>query len=545
MTNDLVEGIKNLINNPSTSAREQLRNSLWQEIIDAVKGQRTSRCKISRQTFYLRRHPERPSEPMPDYIEWHGIEKDFAEALEELYSELLSKVETVCAKLSVSFPQELEGTEEVSSHDHCIAFEVPVADLLGNSILKEKEKNILKALTGDKTSRKNWIRSTLGIILTNKVFEEQIRSYKSKERYASANIRRAFHAQKFANIEAIHEFVKGSLNHEVCEMLFTDFKSDPCAVACWALFNASSSSDDRVGKWVKDNAGDVIEWVGNNLNISIDETEVTNSINKIKNKLTRFLVTQDLDNVSFVENRHNEDDEDDRSYEDPIHYELAKAFWNNYFSELNQAEKIDWQEEAFFWRPGEEFRGVKLEGNKSNRAIYIAFFYSWLRRCSGATWGEIANEAGVSITAPSRDWKPHPELESPFCQETGIFCPVYFSDGSRRSIGMYDKRIRCYQGKEHDGMEYGRIYRRKRILWSIYSKLLVDADTLDFLEMSDDKNDQWISKDKTHRFCYEIRSAEDLGMDTKWPCSVVYIKSIGVDYAREVNNNKDSNRNSE
>ncbi len=56
-------------------------------------------------------------------------------------------------------------------------------------------------------------------------------------------------------------------------------------------------------------------------------------------------------------------------------------------------ELFSWQKEAFFWRPGEYYQEKKLD---ANRPVYIAFFYSWLRKCSSMTYGDIFKDCETS-----------------------------------------------------------------------------------------------------------------------------------------------------
>lgn len=224
----------------------------------------------------------------------------------------------------------------------------------------------------------------------------------------------------------------------------------------------------------------------------------------------------------------------------------VRLFWKKYYEGLkdenNGLDVIKWQREAFFWRPGKKFHGIKLTGDKSDRAIYVAFFYSWLRRCSRATFAEIALESEVTTPTVSRNWKPHPELGKPFPDPHDdkegrgrlyeIFYPVYFHKDARFSIGMYDPQIRCFKGTyDENGNKYPPILRRKKILWDIYN-LLRDSKKIRYLKINYDSIDS-VSED----FSLEIISNEKIGISSKkgTPFSFVHIKTIEVGNAQNTN----------
>jgi len=226
--------------------------------------------------------------------------------------------------------------------------------------------------------------------------------------------------------------------------------------------------------------------------------------------------------------------------------QAVRLFWKKYYENLKNENSgpdvIKWQMEAFFWQPGKEFHGMKLTGDKSDKAIYIAFFYSWLRRCSHATFAEIAGEAEVAPSNVSRNWKPHPKLKElfpdPHDDKEGrgrlyeIFYPVCFHKDARSSIGMYDQQIRCYKGDyDENGNEYPPILRRKEILWDIYN-MLRDSKKIRYLKINYDSIEK-VSED----FSLEIVSNEKIGISSKkgTPPFFVHIKTIEVGNAQNAN----------
>ena len=69
------------------------------------------------------------------------------------------------------------------------------------------------------------------------------------------------------------------------------------------------------------------------------------------------------------------------------------------------AKLINLQQNAFFWKPRKKFNGADLNVKK---ALYIAFFYRWLRVCSHTKPTEIATELGVNDSRLT-EWKKKAE----------------------------------------------------------------------------------------------------------------------------------------
>ncbi len=137
----MCDNIKDAVNhfNRDRSCMERLKELLFEEIINATKGIPTSHCKIHRryqQNFSLiyREGETDRQDALPDYAEWNQIRKDFSEAILVLHNDLLSKI-------------------------------------------KRRHKKTLNAFAhGNETDRTKWIRRTLGFVLNNKIFADEMKS---------------------------------------------------------------------------------------------------------------------------------------------------------------------------------------------------------------------------------------------------------------------------------------------------------------------------------------------------------------------------------
>lgn len=462
MGNNLREAINGFDSQPSVSNKKQLNYALFLEILDAVKGLKKILCRASDQIFRVgfdNPEDQRGPDAFPDYIDWHGKKKDFSEMLIKLHKDLMKKI---CNK----------GHR---SHD-----------------------KTLLALKGNEQDRKMWIRSTLGFICNNKLFEEEIKSYKNKKKHILQTVAELFknNANNFTNYNDIEGLIKKTFNEDIHQTLKTEFSS--AEIACWALLNAFDSVED-VSRWIKGKFG----------KDSINENDIPHYKKRIEEQILRYLPkSQEPKFVPVPEDLGDDEDSE----------------WSTMESDMERL--IDWQKEAFFWIPDKPFRGESLEGRGADRAVYIAFFYSWLRRCSYATFEEIAGEAGVSSASTvSRNWKPHLTLERPFPDKAvGVIHPVYFSDSSRSSIGLHDTNIRCYPGP-YDGKKYAQVFGKKEILWNIY-ELLINDNMLDQMMHLYDKIEEVLKK-KGYCFSGEIKYSDDIGLNgKKVPNTILYIKSI-------------------
>ena len=383
----MCDNIKDAVNhfNRDRSCMERLKELLFEEIINATKGMRHSKFQIPYRiatTFkmvykkpILKDKKTDISNDLPYYVEWNDIQKDFSKALLALFYELLSKI-------------------------------------------KNRHKGTLLAFNGDETDRKKWIRRTLGFVLNNEIFADEMKN-----------------------------------------------------------------SENAVVPLTQSRAGGEGEF----------ETDLSDK-------------------------------------------EMAKEFWSDHHSELKDGVDIfKWQREAFFWKPGKTFQGKEL---KAQNGIYIAFFYAWLRRCSHATFSEIAGEVGLN-SSPSRDWKPHTELEKPFPKVIGIIYPVYFSEASLESIGMTgtcQSKYRCHRKSYNDPEKYSPILHRKELLWRLYEFLKLAGSNHDFLKASYGEDPEEIFGDDDLPFSCEIKANDDsdISIHPEKHYLLLYIKSVEVNDAGNV-----------
>lgn len=194
----------------------------------------------------------------------------------------------------------------------------------------------------------------------------------------------------------------------------------------------------------------------------------------------------------------------------------------------NIEDQIKNQNKAFFWIPGKLYKGKILNGEKSDKAVYIAYFYSFLRKNSYATYTDIAREAGgAQVSGPSRDWVPNYELERPFLVSMANFMqPVFFSEESRNIVGLSDRSIRCYQGT-YNNDKYTKIKKKKKILWDIY-ELLCNPDYIhDHIKLAGKNIISDLSTDNNICLELELTTNKDIGLHLKKNCYILlHIKSI-------------------
>jgi len=225
----------------------------------------------------------------------------------------------------------------------------------------------------------------------------------------------------------------------------------------------------------KDNQVEITKWIRSTLALVL--VNYVFKLNKIKE-----------DSIDQQSNDENKESTGPKKPDVEINtdFESAIDISNQYTEDINL------QKKALFWIPGKLFLDKQLEARA--KALYIAFFYTWLRRCSNASFTKIAKEIGVSIQNLNREWKPCAELEQPFLEKKAI-CNVAFSENSIKKLGMKDTDIRCFR-KKNDKKKYLQVRNIKICLWIIYNflrnKALLNAieenwsylTNDDFLEMN-------------------------------------------------------------
>ena len=357
------------------------------------------------------------------------------------------------------------------------------------------------------------------------MFRDENNAYRRKRRNVERKIRDIFQDKSLVDIRALDEVLKNSFSSNIYTTLVNDFEKHH--IACWAMYYASMPIE-KIGAWLRDI-----------LHKDICANDICANRKRVDRKLMPFLIPEySLDDISVPIVKPGCDQES-QYYRNSFEIDVVSEFSRDEL--LGQTcipDVINWQEHAFFWRPGEkDYLGKPLEGDKANRAMYIAFFYTWLRYCSYVTFEEIGLETGVNTSTVTR-WSqsPHDILKMPFpfkffFDESGYY-PVYFSEISRNCIGMNVPQIRCYRGNDYQGATYARIWEIKKILWSIYDLLRNRNDRLDYIETCYDENAGQVFQDKSFCFFYEIRANDDVEkFHKKQPYPVLYIKSVEMNDA--------------
>jgi len=242
------------------------------------------------------------------------------------------------------------------------------------------------------------------------------------------------------------------------------------------------------------------------------------------------LFKKEIQNIRTIQDKTLNIEGDEYLLSDIQRIQNSKEFEiNEYDMEdlIDFKNNIEDQNKAFFWIPGELYKGKILNGEKSGKAVYIAYFYSFLRKNSLANNKAIALEAKVDDRGPSQSWIPHHELERPFKVNMENFMqPVFFSEESRKVVGLYDRKTRCYQGP-YNNDKYTKIKKKKKILWDIY-ELLCNPDYIhDHIKLSGNNIVSDLSTDNNICLELELTTNKDIGLHLKKNFYILlYIKSI-------------------
>lgn len=243
------------------------------------------------------------------------------------------------------------------------------------------------------------------------------------------------------------------------------------------------------------------------------------------------LFKKEIQNIRTIQDKTLNTESDEYLLSDIQRIQDSKEFEiNEYAIEdlIDFKNNFEDQNKAFFWIPGKSYKGKMLNGEKSGIAVYIAYFYSFLRKNSQATNTDIAREAGgVQVSGPSRDWMPNYELERPFLVSMENFMqPVFFSEESRKVVGLYDSPTRCYKGACNN-VKYAKIKKIKKILWDIY-ELLCNPDYIhDHIKLAGNNILSDLSTD--NNICLEVKltTNKDIGLHLKKNFYILlYIESI-------------------
>jgi len=286
-----------------------------------------------------------------------------------------------------------------------------------------------------------WIRSTLGLILINHIFKDEILTIRREHR-AAINRIRMFLENQFDNHLSILKLNKDELLKKLPESTLSNhleqFEVDH--IVYWILYHLERSKN-------------IYTWVETSMYLKqINKKKLQKIINDIKN-IDRIIIPL------FMYKKYNleEDNTPEMDYTSEVTKEELIYF-------------IEAQKEAFFWEPGKTFLKERLI--KVKKALHIAFFYRWMRICSGIKPKNIVNEINVHKSTVSR-WNTAIELElRGYFEESFIFfpLPITFSKEALNGLGMFDYRIRTYRLQRIEETNIKKsIVARKKALWYIYT----------------------------------------------------------------------------
>ena len=467
MGNPFSETLHQYYQNPNQLLFDQIQNYLWDELIEAIKGIKRVTCALTYQRFTFSYNSKGPNfDEIPDSVIWNGEERDFGDALEAIFVDLSRKIQ---------------------------------------------KRTHLEALLKEQIDRCRWIRSTLGLVLTNKVFNHSISRYQSEKR-------------------KIRKFISHAVQQSNGQ--FKQFLADIESLAGPRFVEACEQKLERavIHRW--------FDWqcfeMGNNAGRSLcEDHDQIKVLAQVPKKMATFLMAElnlPLNEIPLEQEAlHLESRtilrQDDR--------QACEHFWakSNMMLREQIESKRENQEHAFFWVPGQPLNEKLPEDVFHLFPVYIGFFYSWLRRCSKATNVAISREIGVSVSAVTRDWKPDDDLgihftETSFNINDGIY-PVVFSNTTLRQLGLKERKIRCYKKRVYKGEDYNEILARKQALWTVY-ELMVNPDLADFIFISvSEKPETGAGFLKKLNLDFEIVSSEEAGLDDNPQNLLIRINSIG------------------
>jgi len=225
--------------------------------------------------------------------------------------------------------------------------------------------------------------------------------------------------------------------------------------------------------------------------------------------------------------------QEDYSETCPVNNLQTQAFINTeFFEERSQINCIESQKNAFFWMPGKPCKN-KIIYNK--KPMTIAYFFRWLRICSGAITEEIAKEVKVDITSVAR-WKMNTDecFQKLFPEKNNyLLSPVYFSHESRKIIGMYNRYIRSFQGDISHKL-YPTITSKKEMIWGIYEFIelnLIEQIKISIFDETNFFQEEFEVIQKgietgNYKITFKIIFPTEINMQKKLPDALMYVSSI-------------------
>ena len=311
----------------------------------------------------------------------------------------------------------------------------------------------LAALTGAKIDQERWIKSTLGLVLVNVVFYNELAEFNYSKDECRRKISEKFKANgPFSSRQQVIDCLEGLFDLN------------------WDII---LENDDSLT---------ILEWAG----YYSPDVFPSKSAEKLDKKIIKLCANRNLPAPKFVEIDNHIENTVEKPMTDPENNApgWAALHYGGLDEALSHEEFIVWQKSAFFWEP-ECREKIKLPkevsadnpGRKKYAPVSIGFFYSWLRLWSGATLKNIAAELTRSNQKPPEEstiqrWQPEaPLLKESFPIPVGRekdgwrFLPLWFEPAARENLHLYNKKIRFNPSTFPDIVA---ARKSKKRLWNIY-----------------------------------------------------------------------------
>lgn len=352
-----------------------------------------------------------------------------------------------------------------------------------------------------------WIKDSLNSVFSHDEIIDKINTIKTDIKNELRKVKipvSEFKKKEFSTVNEMLDFIDDLIKQKkiikAIKPLLENY--DDQDIACWILYCSSCNKyESNTEKWNKANANDAIKWVKEKLNQKIDKEQVYDSINKIKDKLEPYLIMPYSLTSIDSQNENNDEGTKDTGYS--VDLKQADEFYQSHYSHLNTFEIFELQKKTFFWKPADSAvweKEIEDKAGVPKKPVCIGFFYSWLRRCSGANQQTVADELLV-VNSTVKRWLPHATLVPPFILKLNEFNGVYFNRESREAFCLLSDGIRA--NGDYNKKTAPIILEKKEILWSIYL-LSMDQDTIAQKEMGMDVDISHIQGNEL--FDFEIKS---------------------------------------
>lgn len=298
--------------NPTQQLFEEIQECLWSELWAALKGLSQLWCKKTHQRFVFRYALQKSNaDELPDTVLWNGEEKDFSEALLALFNDYSDKI---------------------------------------------RKRMDLKALLLGSKDRIKWIRSSLGLVLNNKVFNSSISRYQGQKRKVRDSILNAANLSKgdFHGFVRIIVESQGHRFYEICE----ERLGKDNIYHWYNRYNSEVSTGDCIGK----------------LNINDPSSFLTD----IPSKMSRLFMSEWNQPATEepLEKMAKDFGTSKVAVKDDDH--AHEQYLSNLFLKPKQKQRIysqiEKQLKAFLWTPGQPLNGYSEKDICQLCPVYIAFF---------------------------------------------------------------------------------------------------------------------------------------------------------------------------